>query len=384
MPTRRKVALLIETSNAYARGLLRGIRGWLRENRDPWAIRLFEHSRGAATPPWLRAWQGDGIIARVENPQIARALRATSLPVVDVSAALPRPDFPRVATDHAAVVRLAVEHLLELGLQHLAYCGDPRFHWSADRARHFTSELRRRKLTAHLYQPEKTLPPTADETPALIHWLRQLPRPVGILACYDHRGQQLLNACREASLAVPDDIAVIGVHNDEVLCDLCDPPLTSVIPDAPRAGYEAAALLSRLMSGIQLKPTQRHIEPLGIARRQSTDLVAIPDLRLSRAIRHIRSHATTGLDVKSLLRAVPMSRTLLERGLKQHLGLTPHQLILRTRLDAVKKLLATTALSIAEIAERTGYEHPEYMTVALRRETNLTPRAYRARHHSSA
>lgn len=124
-----KVALLIETSNSYARELLHGVRAWVRE-KGPWSIRLTEQGRGAAVPTWLKGWDGDGVIARVESAAIARALKATGLPVIDVSAALPRLVFPRVATDAEGAAQLAATHLVERGLKHFAYCGDERFHWA--------------------------------------------------------------------------------------------------------------------------------------------------------------------------------------------------------------------------------------------------------------
>jgi LacI family transcriptional regulator len=178
---------------------------------------------------------------------------------------------------------------------------------------------------------------------------------------------------------VPEEVAVIGVHNDELLCDLCEPPLTSVIPNARGAGYEAARLLDRMMDGERLTASVRWIEPLGVALRQSTDVVAVGDPKVSSAVRFIRDHVTEGIDVADVLRAVPMSRTLLERKFKALLGQTPHEHILRTRLARVRAMLASTDLSVAMIADRTGFQHAEYLSVAFRRETGLTPTAWRAR-----
>jgi LacI family transcriptional regulator len=220
------------------------------------------------------------------------------------------------------------------------------------------------------------------ETEAIARWLRRLPRPVGIMACYDIRGQQVLEACRRIGVAVPDEVAVIGVHNDDLLCDLCDPPLTSVIPNARRAGYEAAALLDRMMRGSTVPPLLISIEPIGVATRQSTDVVAVNDRQVSAAARFIRDHACEGLGVAEVLKAVPMSRTVLERRFKQLLGCTPHEHILNVRLGHVKTLLASTDLPLAQIAERTGFEHVEYLSVAFKRVTGLTPSAWRARHQT--
>jgi len=175
---------------------------------------------------------------------------------------------------------------------------------------------------------------------------------------------------------------VLGVHNDELLCDLCDPPLTSVIPNARRAGYVAAGLLAEMMKGRRV-PVQNHtVEPIGVAGRQSTDVVAVRDEKLAAAIRFIREHASSNIAVGDVLRALPMSRTLLERKFKETLGCTPHEHIQNTRMERVKTLLATTALPIAAVADRMGYEHIEYLSVAFRRATGLSPRDYRSRHQS--
>ncbi len=380
VPHRCKVALLIETSNSYGRELLQGVGSWLREGAT-WSIRLSEQGPGANVPSWLRTWKGDGVIARVDNRRIASALRSTGLPVVDVSAALVNPVFPRVVIDSRAGTKLAFDHLRERGFRSFGYCGDRRFTWSLQRARFFAEYVREVGETLFHYDDAIGADAPADaerEVEAIARWLRSLPKPAGVLACCDVRGQQVLAACQEAGLAVPDDLAVIGVHNDELLCNLCEPPLTSVIPNARMAGYEAASLLSRLMRGDDLPMSVRQIEPLGVAMRQSTDVVAVGDAKVSAAVSYIRDHVNEGIDVADLLRAVPMSRTLLERKFKKMLGQTPHEHILRTRLARVKTMLADTELSIALIADRTGFEHAEYLSVAFHREIGMTPTKWRS------
>lgn len=344
---------------------------------------MFEHGRGAEVPEWLRDWPGDGIIARVENERIAEALLATRLPVVDVSAALRAVPFPRVVTDSDAVTRLAAKHLLERGFNHFGYCGRPDFLWSKQRETLFKKHLQaagfRCDVFSHPPATRKTSRVEA-EVHAIARWLDKLPKPVGVLACYDARGQQVLEACQLAGLAVPEQVAVIGVHNDELLCDLCDPPLTSVIPNSRRTGHFAASLLARMIRGEKIPTTVHQIEPIGVAERQSTDVVAVADPKVSAAVRFIRERAHSNITIGEVLRAVPMSRTVLERKFQQLLGETPHAYVQRVRLAHVKTLLATTDLPIGAIAERCGFEHTEYMSVAFRRATGLSPRDYRAAH----
>ena len=373
-----KVALLIETSNSYARGLLRGIVSYIREH-GPWSLYLSEHNRGDKPPRWLAHWKGQGIIARVENAAIADALRQVSAPIVDVSAARLIPSLPWFETDDGAIAHLAADHLLERGFRYFAYAGDARFNWSKWRSEHFQNCIRAAGHRCFTYRPTKGF--TLDDegqVDDLARWIRDLPKPVGVMACYDLRGQQVLDACRRIGVAVPDEAAVIGVDNDDLLCELSHPPLTSVIPNTHRTGYEAARLLDEMISGKKVRGETHLIPPLGIATRQSTDVLAIEDRNVARAVHFIRQHACDGIKVTDVLKAVPHSRTLLEGRFKKLLGRTPHEEILRVRLNRVKQLLVETDMALEQIAERSGFPHVEYLSVAFRREEGMPPSRFRA------
>jgi len=374
-----QVALLVETSNAYARGLLRGVVSYIREHRS-WSLYLSEHNRGDRPPRWLARWKGDGIIARIENASIAEALRQVRLPIVDVSAARLIPSLPWFETDDGAIAHLAADHLLERGFKYLAYAGDGRFNWSNWRSEHFQHCVRAAGRESFIYRATKGFALDDEEqVDDLAKWIQQLPRPVGVMACYDFRGQQVLDACRRVGIAVPDEVAVIGVDNDDLLCELSSPPLSSVIPNTQRTGYEAARLLDEMMSGKDVKGETHLIPPLGIATRQSTDVLAIHDRNVARAVHFIRQNACQGIKVKDVLKAVPHSRTLLEGRFKKLIGRTPHEEILRVRLNRVKQLLTETDLPLEQIAERAGLPHVEYLSVAFRREVGMPPSQFRAK-----
>jgi LacI family transcriptional regulator len=373
---RRKVALLIETSNAYARGLVQGVVHYVREHR-PWSFQMMEQGRGDDPPPWLANWDGDGIIARIETPRIARAVVKTGLPAVDLSAARLVSTLPWVETDDAAIARLAAEHLLERGFKHFGYCGDSRFNWSVWREKEFAGHLQKAGHACRVFEGDSTLTDLDAQNRQLSEWLRTLPKPVGIMACYDGRGQQVLDACRNVSLAVPDEVAVVGVDNDELLCELAAPPLTSVIPNTHRTGYEAAALLDQMMGGKKIAAKPHLIAPLGVAARQSTDVLAIDDREVAGAVRFIREHACEGINVADVMRVMTLSRRILEQRFQRLLGRTPHEEILHVRLNRVQRLLAETDLPLYLIAERTGFEHVEYLSVVFKRELGKTPRQFR-------
>lgn len=371
-----RVALLVETSNSYARGLLRGIEDYIRAY-GPWSVFLAEHGRGDRVPSWLPEWKGDGIIARIENRVIARALEPLALPIVDVSAAMLLPGVPCVETDDPAIAELAVQHFLERGFRQFAFCGVPDFNWSKTREEHFASSLGSRSLPCfHFHQPEDC--PIGDkEVDAIGTWLTNLPKPVAVFACYDARGQQVLDACRRAGLAVPDEVAVLGVDNDDVLCELSPPPLSSIIPNVQRTGWEAAALLARMMAGEKVPAGLLAIPPLGIARRQSTDVTAVEDPFVARAARFIRENACSGIGVADVVAAVPLARRLLEKRFRAMLGHTLREELTRVQMQRAKELLVGTDLALAEIADRVGIKHVEYLTVVFKREYGMAPSAYR-------
>ena len=379
-----KVALLIETSNRYGRDLLYGVRDWTRAG-ERWAIRFTEQARLAPLPSWLPEWAGDGIIARVDSPRIAAALRRTGLPVVDVSAERFASEFPRVSVDNAAVARLAAEHLLGKGFRHLAFVGDAHFLWAAQRGRDFRRAVAAAGGRCASFESAgpKAKPPGSDaDIRALADWLERQPRPLGVFACYDGRAQQVLEACQLRGWAVPDEIAVVGVDNDELLCELCTPPLSSVLPNARRTGYEAAAMLARMMRGERQTRQTRYVPPVRVVERPSTDTVAVADARVAQALRFIRGHVGERIDVSDVLRAVPLSRTLLERKFKAALGFSPHREIVRQRIARAKHLLVESEVSIAVVAELAGFDNASYLSVAFRRETGESPYAYRARHRT--
>jgi LacI family transcriptional regulator, galactose operon repressor len=383
---RPRVALLIESSRAYGRGTLLGVAKYIREHGS-WSVFLQERSLGDLSPGWLENWKGDGILARVENPRMAGAIHRLRLPAVDLRSLLPHLRMPSVRTDDAAIARLAWEHLRARGFRHFAFCGFSGADYSDIRCSRFAEHVAEAGLHCHLFEDSHRLRKATTleyEEHGLIYgdlvarWLRQLPKPVGLMACNDIRGQQVLNACRAIGVVVPDEVAVIGVDNDEVLCDLSDPPLSSVVPNTERIGYEAAALLDRMMSGEKPPRTPIFVEPVGVVTRRSTEVLAVEDRHVATAMRFIREHACEGIDVSDVLKAVPLSRSTLERRFARALGCSPKDEILRVRLERAKQLLAETELSLAIIAEKVGIEHSEYLNVIFKKRMRMTPGQFRA------
>jgi LacI family transcriptional regulator len=304
---------------------------------------------------------------------VAEVVRSCGRPAVDVSAARLLPELPWVETDDAAIARLAADHLLERGLRHFGYCGDSRFNWSKWREEHFRAQLAEAGHACHAAPSPRR---GGDE---LADWVRSLPRPAGVLACYDIRGREVLAACRRAGVAVPDQVAVIGVDADELLCELSDPPLSSIVPNTRHTGWVAAELLDALMAGRPVGADAHRIPPLGVITRRSTDMLAVEDTDLAAALRFIRDNACAGITVADVVSRLPLSRRVLEARFLKVLGRTPHAEILRVRLEQVKALLARGDLSLDTIARRTGFRHGEYLSAVFKRELGETPGQFRTR-----
>lgn len=377
---RKSVALLVETSNEYSRGLIEGVIAYTKERTD-WSVHLTEQQRAAAPPKWLKSWGADGIIARIETDAIGQQLKQFNVPIIDLSAARHVKGVPWADTDDPAISQLAVDHFVERGFKHLAFCGDAEFQWSAARCSAFRHSTKNAGCSFHEHISIARYDEAWDlgnEQRRIMKWLMDLPRPVAIMGCYDFKAQQVLDACRQLEIAVPAEVAVLGVDNDRLICELCEPTLSSVIPNTKRTGYEAADLLNRMMSGKRVATEQPLVtKPLGIKIRDSTDTLAIEDEDIAQALQYIRRHASTNIRVTDVLKQVPLSRRALEHRFKKCVGHTPHEEVQRVRIHRIKDLLQNTDLSISQIADRTGFAYGEYMAAAFKRETGSTPSQFR-------
>ncbi len=378
---KRSVALVIETSNEYARGLLRGILRYQQEH-EKWTIDLPEQHRRADPPRWLRTYSGHGIIARIETKSIARAVQATQLPAVDVSSARELSTIPWVETDDRKIAQLAIQHFFEKGFRYLAFCGEGSFNWSRWRRDAFVAEAKKAGINALVFHVDDdssgmTWPHARRR---LMRWLAELPEPCGLMAAYDSLARRLIDLCIQASRRVPESIAILGVDDDPLLCQLATPPLSSIVPDSEGAGYAAAEQLDSIMSGKKIKRLDTLLPPLGIATRQSTDTFAVEDKDVSVSAHYILAHACDGIQVDDVVKQTQLTRRALETRFKKALGKTPHTLIIETRLSKAERCLRETALTLEQIADRCGFEYPEYLSVLFKKHRNMTPGEYRQQH----
>lgn len=386
-----RVALLVESSYSFGRRLQQGVAAFSR-TYGPWAF--YHEDRGQNDPARedLAKWKPDGVLARISTPRLARQLERLKLPIVDLSDHDLIPVNYRVIVDHKAVVKMAVDHLRNCGFEHLAFTGFPRAVFSCQREQFFTQYVESLNITPRVHVP----PPSNDTTlrdneglgrietdalrhnPALADWLQTLPKPIGIMACNDRRAQQLLAVCSSLELKVPDQIAVIGVDNDEVCCDLCNPSLSSVDPAAFRIGFQAAGLLQEAITNPRnIQPGNKiqtiSVKPDGVMRRTSTDVLAFADSELTDIVRFIRENACKGLNTNKVREYARMSRATLDRYFLKHLNRTPRAEIIRVRIERVKELLTITDLPLKQISKLAGFTHEETMYRAFKKTTGQTP-----------
>ncbi len=374
-----RIALLVETSREYGRGLLRGVIRYEQEH-GPWSFYFKPQGLGAPLPPWLSSWRGDGILARIETRQMARALARTSVPVVDLRNSLPDLMLPTVAISNRAVVRLALDHFIDRGFRDFAFCGTPRGENrnQDERGDLFRSLVQVRGQTCHAFAHAKPRPSTWEEEQRRVGtWLKSLPMPVAVLTCHDDMGQQVIDACLRAGLKVPEQVAVLGVDNDPFLCNLSTPQLSSIDVYPERIGYEAAALLNRLMKGGRAPKRPLLFEPRGLVIRQSTDVTAVADPHVAHASRLIRDHADVAVSIEQLLAKVPVSRSALFRRFKAHLGRSPKQELSRVRLERAKALLTNSSMSVEDVARQTFQTDARHFIAVFRQATGSTPMRYR-------
>ena len=377
----RHVAVLVETEDSWGRSVIQGIADYAKQH-GPWTL-VIDPRDHEARPALPEEWAGNGIIVRLGNRRQANQIRRVAAPAVNVDTLmLDEPGLGHVITDDDERARLVLAHLCQRGLTRFAYFAPPSYRYSEARGRAFQSVVKAAGFDYQQYKPGYRAGRKigyAEQQRLVTRWLDSLSRPIGILAVDAHRGRQLAEICQASGVRVPDEAAILAGDTDELMCSVSSPPLSSVLLAASRIGHEAAALLDRLMRGRRPPRRPIKIKPLGVISRQSTDVLAIDDDEVVRAVRFIQSQATRGIHVDDVLREVPVSRRMLELQFHRYLGCSPAQHIRRVRLEKAKQLLIQTDMPVAGIAVACGFSNATRLGVAFRKLFGTSPRAHRFR-----
>jgi len=313
---------------------------------------------------------------------VARAIAAVGVPTIDVLGVVTGLPFPIVHVDDEAIGRVGAEHLLDQGYRRFAFLGIRDENWSNRRALSFARRVGDAGfpcVTHFVSRQTARQESWEDSGPELAAWLIGLSKPTGLMIASDQLGPHTLEACRSNGIVVPDELGVVGVDNDEPLCEVSDPPLSSVWPNHRQVGYEAARLLDALMRDGATPEAPTLLPPKGVHARVSTDSLAVDDRNVAQSLRFIREHACEPIDVDDVVRAVPISRSVLQRLFRDLLGRSMHDEIIRVRLSRARELLQETDLPLIEIAERAGFRHQEYMGAVFRQRLGITPGTLRRR-----
>jgi LacI family transcriptional regulator len=376
----KKRTVLLALTDAH-HGFFQGVARYAREHR--WHL-VADMIYTAKIP---LGWRGDGIISFIGyRDDLADFILKSRLPTVELSMVRSDIDLPRVEGDNEMIGKLAAEHFLERGFRHFVWAPLIDDIVNAERYRGFANHLAKQKLSCHVLPTADTRAATdgrhdwAARRRALIRELRRLPKPLAVFGYNDCVAADIIDACDQANLLVPEAVAVLGVDNDTMLCDCISVPLSSVCHDLQGMAYEAAALLDRLMNGRKAPAGVLRVPPKGLVTRRSTDILAVNNLQVSRALRFIRDRYTDRLlGVDEVVTATAISRRQLELAFRREMRRTINEDIVSVRLNQVKRLLRTTNQTVSAISAATGFSRPAHLFRTFRKHVAMSPKTYRSR-----
>ena len=387
-----KVLLMMETSRKYGRSIIRGISKYSR-TFGQWAFYrqapfYWDGEIKNTSIDYLQNLDIDGIILREQPvPGLTEKILEMGIPVVVSPYRELFPNVPNIITDDNAIGKMGAEYLLDKGFRNFAYCGfGNQYYWSRQRGMSFTSVIEKAGYKAHSYeykQPGITHRHSWEqEQEILVDWLKSLPKPVAIMSCNDDRSQDVLEACKIAGYQVPDQVAIIGLGDDDLICNLAKPPLSSIALGTEKAGYEAASVLDMFMKGEREINFDNIIVPtMYVATRQSTDIFNIDDPYVSQALQYIHKYARKEMiQVSDVLKAVPISRRSLYERFTYVLGRSVHEEIKHVRIDQLARMLVDTNLPISQIAQMMGCSDMKNLARYFKQTKGVSPLQYRKKY----
>ncbi|MDU8925075.1 DNA-binding transcriptional regulator [Pasteurellaceae bacterium LIM206] len=378
-----RIALLFNANKVYDRGVMEGVGQYLQASQCMWDIYVKDDFVYKCED--IKNLSIDGIIADFDDPETEAALTGVNVPVTAVGGSYQDtssyPPFPYVATDNFALVQSALLHLKQKGLNQFAFYGVPsetKKHWSEERKNAFLQLMEQYEYHGDVYLGQKTTSKNWLEVQSkLCEWLNTLPPHTGIIAVTDARARHLLQACEYLNIAVPDELSIIGIDNEELIQYLSRISLSSVVQGTQRIGYQAAKMLHQQLNGQHVSLTPVLIPPLRVAQRRSSDYRSLQDPLVIQAMHYIRYHACQGIKTEQVLDHLRISRSNLEQRFKDDMGKTIHRVIHEEKLERAKHMLRHTDVSIQEISEICGYPSLQYFYSVFKKEYRQTPKEFR-------
>ena len=391
-PRAKRVALAFPVTLSWSAAVADGVAEYARQ-QGGWDFTtsppaLPQADELALTVYNLKDWPGDGVIAMLANAAEARAAGRLKVPVVSLGGNLRDCGLPQVKVDPYAVGQMAAEQLLATGLRRLAYYGLRDLWYSQEQGRGFADRAEKAGVPCEIFETAAITDPRASWRQrrfAVGQWLQGLALPVGILAAHDYRARVLIDECVRLGLDVPHDVAVLGVGNDPTACEFCQPSLSSVSPAARQMGFEAAAILDRLMGG---QPAPKHdllIPPDGVVPRRSTDTLAVDDPHVNAAVHYMQDHLGEAFGIERVMKQVTISRRRLHDLFAQRLNYTPYGYLCHLRVQRAKVLLAVPGpFKLRTVALACGFSSAARFRLVFQRFTDMTPHEYHRRHGGPA
>lgn len=376
----KRVALLLESDEAFDRGIARGIGDYIR-NHTGWIILMDPMME--VSLKGIQHWQPDGIIASIHLPAIKEISKLKNIPTIGFGSYSEERDghldFPIVTSDQEAIGRMAAQHFMSNGLRHFAFCGgNEKAPWCAQRRDGFVDELAKKGFTCEIYKPNfRKAVNMPDAVRSLSKWLSTLKQPCGVFVFFDGWARWLLEACIMNHNNVPQEISVLGVDNDRWLCELSQPMLSSVDVNVRKAGYTAAEQLDKLMHEEEEPMRVIRTAPAQVTIRESSNFMNFDDPEVAFALRYIREHACDPISTADVLKVTNMSNSTAYRKFMKSVGHSIHSEIQSVQMGRIKKLLTSTNLSIGDVSKTAGFENVRYLTQVFREDTGLTPTEYR-------
>ena len=379
-----KILLLTDFSSGYSRNLLKGIVRYSKEvgnwsfQRMPLYYRMLYGENGVVE--WAKKWQADAIIAQLTDVNI-ELLNDLNIPIIVQNYRDRNKAVSNLTGDYFNTGVMAAKFFLNRGYRNFAFYGFKGAIWPRERADGYSHEIEKQgyKL-AILENDNKDREEWSYNHTVLGNWLQSLPKPVALFACDDHFALQISETCNVYNINVPDDIAILGVDNDDLLCNISDPPLSSIVLDVENGGYNAGKLLHQLITKEITEPFNIVVNPLIIERRKSTEKYAVSDKNIRTILNYIEKNYANHLSVEELVKQVPLSRRVLEKKFKEETGESLYQYIQNYRIDQFTRLLITTDYSLFEAALQSGFENYKNVSRIFRKYKSLSPAEYRKRY----
>jgi LacI family transcriptional regulator len=381
-----KLILLSDFAEEYFKSLLRGITRYSVDH-GPWAFcrmpQFYRETIGIeGILEWAKDWGAHGIIGQFYNHCEVGKFTEAGIAVIAQDLQERFEEIPNITGAYFETGQMGAEYFLKKGFNHFAFYGFQNIVWSRERAEGYEATVKEAGYRVHYFEPEEAsaIALWYYKPSALSRWLKSLPKPIALMACDDNQAHHISEACRHSGIRIPEEVAVLGVDNDEMLCCIADPPLSSISQGAEKGGYEAARLIEYMINTRDFNPYNIVIKPTQVITRQSTDIYATNDKYIVSALKYIHQNVDKNLKVEQVLKEVPLSRRSLEKRFLQITGYPVYEYIYNLRIEKFTQKLLETDMTIFEIALDLGLNDSKNIARQFKQLKGLTPVEYRKNH----